>query len=61
MRSARRGNPTDSKPHQTVSRIECRSENYETDLTLDVNVNIYPLEIGDKFSLALSSTLNSDG
>jgi hypothetical protein len=31
------------------------------DLTLDVNVDVYPLTKGDKFSLALSPTLALDG
>merc|ERR1712000_415504 len=50
----------DGKMFEKVSRIECRSENYDTDLILDVNVDIYPLDIGDKFAFALASTLNLD-
>jgi len=41
--------------------LECQSENYEMQLLLDVNTDIYPMEINDKFSFALSSTLNEDG
>jgi len=44
-----------------VSRIQGRSENYEMDLTLDVNTEIYPIEIGDKFALMLASSLTLDG
>jgi hypothetical protein len=31
------------------------------DLTLDVNTDVYPLAVGDKFSLALAPTLALDG
>jgi DNA-directed RNA polymerase I, II, and III subunit RPABC3 len=44
-----------------VSRIFGISENYEMELILDVNVDLYPIEIGARFSLALASTLNIDG
>lgn len=44
----------------TVSRIHCNGENYGIDLILDVNVDIYKVVIGEKLSLALSSTLSSD-
>lgn len=45
----------------TVSRIEGRSDLYEMDLTLDVAVDVYPLSVGDKLSLALAPTLALDG
>ena len=45
-----------------VSRIVCgRSENYELELTVDINTDIYPLEVGTRLSIALASTLNRDG
>jgi len=44
-----------------VSRIQGRGENYEMDLTLDVNTEIYPIEIGDKYALMLASSLSIDG
>ncbi len=44
-----------------VSRIFCNSENYEMELVLDVNVDIYPMELGTKFSFALAGTLSLDG
>ena len=31
------------------------------DLILDVNTQLYPVEIGEKFRLLLASTLNEDG
>lgn len=44
-----------------VSRLVCRSENYEMSLTLDVNVDLLPVEREYKFSIELASTLNLDG
>lgn len=41
-----------------VSRLVGRSENYEMDLTLDFNAEIYPLKVGEKFSLVLASSLS---
>lgn len=43
-----------------VSRVIARSENYEMDLTLDVNSELYPLDIAEKFSLVLASSLSLD-
>lgn len=39
----------------------CRSENYEMDLTLDVNAELLPVEREFKFSVELANTLNLDG
>ncbi|KAI8976041.1 RNA polymerase [Pilobolus umbonatus] len=46
------------KRFDRVSRLIGRSENYEMDLTLDFNAEIYPLRIGDKFSLVLATSLS---
>ncbi|KAI9012621.1 RNA polymerase [Phycomyces nitens] len=46
------------KRFDRVSRLIARSENYEMDLTLDYNSEIYPLEITDKVSLVLASSLS---
>ncbi|KAI7905298.1 RNA polymerase [Cokeromyces recurvatus] len=46
------------KRFDRVSRLVARSENYEMDLTLDFNVEIYPLKVGEKFSLVLASSLS---
>ncbi|PVU96058.1 hypothetical protein BB559_002508 [Furculomyces boomerangus] len=48
----------DGKKFDRVSRIGARSENYDMELTLDVNSELYPLDHGDKFSLVLSSSLS---
>jgi DNA-directed RNA polymerase I, II, and III subunit RPABC3 len=31
------------------------------DLILDVNIQVYPVDLGDKFRLVLASTLREDG
>jgi hypothetical protein len=52
-------------PNIPVSRIWCVSETHEMELVLDVNVDIYPIELGSsqptKFSFVLARTLNLDG
>ena len=45
----------------TVSRIEARSEQYDMELTLDINCEIYPMVVGEKFALALAPTLSLEG
>ncbi|CAF0823559.1 unnamed protein product [Adineta steineri] len=44
-----------------VSRIFCESESFKMDLILDVNTQIYPMELGDKFRLKICTTLREDG
>ena len=42
----------DGKKFDRVSRFVCRSTPYgESELTLDVNVDVYPIEVGTKFTL----------
>ena len=50
----------DGKKFDRVSRYKCRSE-FDAELTLDVNVDVYPLTVGQRFSLALAPTLSLDG
>ena len=50
----------DGKKFDRVSRYKCRSE-FDAELTIDVNVDAYPLSVGQRFSLALASTLSLDG
>eukprot|EP01052_Picozoa_sp_SAG31_P003585 SAG31_NODE_140_length_22731_cov_10.941410_9_plen_149_part_00 len=38
----------------------CKSENYEMDMTIDVNSDLMPIERGFKFSVELATTLNVD-
>ena len=40
-----------------VSRLYAHSKNYDMDLTLDYNVELYPLQADQSFALALASSL----
>ena len=39
----------------------CDSENYEMEMHVDVNTQLYPVEIGNKYTMVLASTLSEDG
>lgn len=43
-----------------VSRYRCKSELYAADLLLDVNSDIYPLEVLSRYTMRLSLTLTTD-
>lgn len=45
----------------TVSRLFCESESFKMDLILDVNTQLYPVNLGDKFRLQLTTSLREDG
>lgn len=44
-----------------VTRVEAKSETCDMFMHLDVNSEVYPIKEGEKFSMALTSTLNLDG
>ncbi|RXW24754.1 hypothetical protein EST38_g1057 [Candolleomyces aberdarensis] len=44
-----------------VSRLRARSKNYDMDLTLDYNNELFPLKSGQSFALALASSLQRSG
>ena len=50
----------DGKRFDRVSRFRCRSA-FESDLQIDINVDIYNLEVGTRFTLVLAPTLSLDG
>src|SRR5438445_6822826 len=45
-------------PPQQVSRLYAHSKNYDMDLTLDYNVELFPLLVEQSFALALASSLS---
>ncbi|THH11110.1 hypothetical protein EW145_g856 [Phellinidium pouzarii] len=47
----------DGKKFDRVSRLFAHSSNYNMDLTLDYNVELYPFNNGENFSLVLASSL----
>merc|ERR1712046_259226 len=49
----------DGKKFDRVSRYICHSELYDMDLTLDVNVEIYPLEVSERFKLFLTNDVGA--
>ncbi|KAI1727252.1 RNA polymerase rpb8 domain-containing protein [Ditylenchus destructor] len=51
----------DGKKFDRVSRLFCDSESFKMDLILDVNTQIYPMNLGEKFRLMLVGTLREDG
>lgn len=50
----------DGKKFDRVSRYRCRSQ-FDAEVTIDVNVDVYPLSVGQRFTLALAPTLSLDG
>ncbi|KAF7825940.1 DNA-directed RNA polymerases II, IV and V subunit 8B-like [Senna tora] len=53
--------PEGKKAFDRVTRIEAKSERFDMYMHLDINSEIYPLQIGQKFALLLVPTLNPDG
>ncbi|EOA38655.1 hypothetical protein CARUB_v10010575mg [Capsella rubella] len=51
----------DGKKFDKVTRVEATSHNLEMFMHLDVNTEVYPMAVGDKFTLAMAPTLNLDG
>ena len=45
-------------PPCTVSRLYAHSKNYDMELTLDYNIELFPLQAGQSFALALASSLS---
>ncbi|KAI8995535.1 RNA polymerase [Trametes punicea] len=48
----------EGKKFDRVSRLYAHSKNYDMDLTLDYNVELFPLQNGQSFALALASSLS---
>ena len=55
--------PHRARPLRTVTRLQCRltEEGCDMHLDLDVNTDLWPLDLGDRFTFALASTLSLDG
>mmetsp|Transcript_14260 Transcript_14260/g.36486 ORF Transcript_14260/g.36486 Transcript_14260/m.36486 type:complete len:148 (-) Transcript_14260:100-543(-) len=51
----------DGRKYDNVSRLHCTSDHLEMDLVIDINTEIFPISINDKFKLVLASSLNLDG
>ena len=44
----------DGKKFDHVSRYVCKSDLFECDMTLDVNIDVYPLEVNPQISVAVA-------
>lgn len=50
-----------SQKYERVSRITATSNDQQISLTLDVNTELYPMNVSDRVQIALALTLNLDG
>lgn len=55
-----RVNP-DGRKYQRVSRIVCKSLESDTEVTVDINSDIFPVTESEKLTVALARTLSLDG
>jgi len=51
----------EGKKFDRVSRLYARSKNHDMDMTLDYNVELFPLAEGQSFAMALASSLIPTG
>lgn len=51
----------DSAKYDRVSRLTAVSLTMDVNITLDVNTQLYPVNVGDTLNLVLASTLALDG
>lgn len=50
----------EGKRFDRVSRFHCESESFKMDLILDLNTQIYPIGLGEKFRLAITTSVTDD-
>ncbi|VDM60043.1 unnamed protein product [Angiostrongylus costaricensis] len=51
----------DGKKFDRCSRLFCDSESFSMELILDVNTQIYPVNLNDKFRLMITTSVRDDG
>ncbi|KAJ7783441.1 hypothetical protein DFH07DRAFT_873331, partial [Mycena maculata] len=51
----------EGKRFDRVSRLYARSKNYDMELTLDYNIELFPLQQDESFAMALASSLARGG
>ena len=51
----------DHAKYDRVGRISGKSTDSLSDMTLDVNTDLYPISVGETVQMLLASTLNLDG
>jgi len=47
----------EGKKFDKVSRLDCRSENFDMEIVMDVNTDLYPVKLNEKMSIALATSL----
>lgn len=50
-----------SAKYDRVSRLSAHTENGDTSITLDVNIELLPISVQDRLQIVLASTLSLDG
>ncbi|CAF9925802.1 MAG: DNA-directed RNA polymerases I, II, and III subunit RPABC3 [Alectoria fallacina] len=50
-----------AQKYDRVARLAAHTENGDTSLTLDVNTELFPCNLGDRLQILLASTLSLDG
>ncbi|KAG9509908.1 DNA-directed RNA polymerases I, II, and III subunit RPABC3, partial [Fragariocoptes setiger] len=50
----------EGKRFDRVSRLHCESESFKMDLIIDLNTQLYPIGLGEKFRLAITTSLTDD-
>jgi DNA-directed RNA polymerases I, II, and III subunit RPABC3 len=51
----------DNKKYDRCTRITGTSEDSNTVMTLDINHELWPIQVGDRIQMLLATTLNLDG
>ena len=51
----------DQSKYDRVARIECTSNDSQTKMTLDINIELFPCSIGESMHVVLATTLSLDG
>ncbi|KAF2239844.1 RNA polymerase [Viridothelium virens] len=52
---------SDPQKYDRVSRITGNSPDHSVKISLDINTDLYPIQVGETVTLLLASTLNLDG
>uniref|UniRef100_A0A915EGW7 DNA-directed RNA polymerases I, II, and III subunit RPABC3 n=1 Tax=Ditylenchus dipsaci TaxID=166011 RepID=A0A915EGW7_9BILA len=52
---------SEGKKFDRVSRLVCDSESFKMDLILDINSQIYAMNLGEKFRLMIIESMRQDG
>ncbi|KAK7926967.1 DNA-directed RNA polymerases I [Apiospora marii] len=51
----------DQSKYDRVARITASTEDSQTQMTLDVNIELFPVAIGDRLTVVLATSLSLDG